>query len=1037
MEIQRSVGPIMGTELEKSLSATTAATTEDQQARSKGNSPRLRWKAAAVAVLIAFLTTQRLQGPWPKFGDRADESIVGGACQEWWDRSNASFGEAIGGEGVRPRNPAGAENFECQTQRQAKGGKLAEAHQQEGARLQGMATRHQEHPAGGKPKTYRNHGQAQEGFGEGRRGHCPSWRSQCGRGNGLWRGHFGRRVEGQEALFECTRQQDGRVQTADAKHADEVLPAGISKPAALSSDVRSLGQGQCSDWGDNVTSHEILTIDELPLQGHPGQYEALQAERQESQSGPICDSGRQRLEGGDKEFPGRGDALHIGGGNSRSGRNGREKLGALGVMTDYFQGAVAIDGSATFEGNVIHRYASGQTSSLVSAPHQAEGHPDDNLSSDVPWWCTGSCDFNSRQPLHLEFSHVFYQFYFATTGFFVFRGAPSFRDLPDAFRMLLILAIFLAGWSLILVAHYFPWQTQRVWILLTIRKRRYFVEGLPFFNDEGALTLRRCTRFKRNLQAALRWRWRLTWAFLCLLVFPTEAMQNLQNAQLPLDIFTPPDLDNSAAASNGPGSDYNPFKDIVVHRLDRVPDYFRMPTALPPWRTRSFIGRQLGLEKKEHHWENFNVYQVQPHPNGVRSLTELHYLLELPNDKLPSESMILVEKRQLTPAVFIQRFAWRVQTSLSRTEFLDEIGSTHECGRNYAECLVFLLGELWPENDVSLRVLPNGALLKVIYSLEDELEHESPSQSSCHNGVDQSGSLADTVDYSDDNSLMQRSVHEFAQRNAEDAVFRLLSGRLAFRHLPHGYGYTISLWATHERNTPQTIETRVWLDANIQSWEERSVYAIGVSIPGIRERHPRWLFYVATPSPFTERISNNNVQLLCIPESYQDVVTLLLVDIFNPHQLRRVAIALTEPTSVLTLATILVHARVEELESFSFQLSWSTRDGDLILHDHDIIRFPFGAYVRLSRIARPRNDDACTLLQTSLSLSSASSALRLQKSGGLLHFHNRSTSTRSSEVRSDAPATNMPVILWSHSLPMSRMDLKQQTSILLQTLSCG
>ena len=595
------MGPILGTELEKSLSAKTAATTEDQQAGFKGNPPRVRWKTAAIAIFIACIAAQGFQGFRPELGDRSDESLVGGASQEWRNRSSTSFGEATCSERIRPRTSAGTESSECQTQGQAESGELAEAHQQEGARLQGMETRHQEYPSGGEPKTCRSHGQAQEGPREGRRRHRSSWGSKCGRGDDLGGRHFGRRGEGQEILFEGIRPQDGRFPTDDAKYGGQVLSAAISKSTAISTDVCTFGQGECNRGRDHVTSHDILAIDNFSLQGHPGQHEAFQTERQESQGGPIFDPGCWRLEGGDEGAFGADDAPQTGGGSSRSGsRYGGEKPRAFGIVTGCTQEIDAIDESANFEGNVFHRGVSRQASSIVSALHQAEGHPDDSLSFDLPWWCTGSCDFNSRQPLRLEIVDAFYQLYFVTAGFFVFRGAPSFNDLPDTCRMLLILALFLAGWSLLLVAHYFPWQTQSNWILLKIRKRRYFVEGLPFFNGEGSLTLRRCTRFKRSLQAALKWRWRLTWAFLCLLVFPTEAMQNLQNAQLPIDIFTPPDMGSSAASSSVPGNDYNPFKDIVVHRLDQVPDYFRMPTAFPSWRTRSFIGRQLGLEKKEH-----------------------------------------------------------------------------------------------------------------------------------------------------------------------------------------------------------------------------------------------------------------------------------------------------------------------------------------------------------------------------------------------------------------------------------------------------
>ena len=456
-----------------------------------------------------------------------------------------------------------------------------------------------------------------------------------------------------------------------------------------------------------------------------------------------------------------------------------------------------------------------------------------------------------------------------------------FHELPDLPKVILLLMTMLFGWSLILIAHYFPWRVHRDWYLLKIRKRRYFINGLEGKLSDGTTFSWRYTSFKRRMHASWCRRWRLCWGFLCLLTIPTEAMQNLQQSQVPIDVFTPPGWEHSTATPRSTAADYNPYKDVVVHRLDHLPEFFRMPTIQPPWRIRSFIGRHFGLEKNVHHWENFNVYQVQPHPNGVRTFTELHYLIELPNDRMLSESIVLVEKRELKPAVFVQRFAWRVKNAMTRSEFLDEVGSKHECGENYADCLVFLLGELWSDRDDSLRVLPNGALLKVIYSLEEE-ERASSSYGTCPSESsrqinEEDESQQETVDYSDDLSMMQRSVQEATQRNAEDAVFRLLSGRLALRHLPEGYGYMISLWATHERNAQQAIETRVWLDFTIRSWEERCVDAIDSNLPGLRERHPRWHFYVATPSPFTERITNNNVQLLCIPDDLHDVTTLLLV----------------------------------------------------------------------------------------------------------------------------------------------------------------
>ena len=373
---------------------------------------------------------------------------------------------------------------------------------------------------------------------------------------------------------------------------------------------------------------------------------------------------------------------------------------------------------------------------------------------------------------------------------------------------------------------------------------------------------------------------------------------------------------------------------------------------------------------------------------------------------------------------------------MARSEILDEIGSKHECGENYADCLVFLLGEMWSDKDTSIRVLPNGALLKVIYSLQEQdcdssSYGTSPSSAIQHENAESESQLG-TVDYNEESSLMQRMIQETAQRNAEDSVFRLLSGRLAFRHLPAGYGYTISLWAVHARNVPHNLETRVWLDATTPSWERTCVDAINSQAPGPHGIHPRWAFYVTTPSPFAERLPHNNVQLLCIPEAQQDPTALLLVDVFEAEQLRRVAIAMTEDTSVFTLATMLMNSRPEELSSFTFQLRWNTRDGELVLYDHDVIRFPLGAYVRLRRDARPRNDDGCSMLQTTFQTKKPTTAFRPYGHRGSYTDLGSNLSLWTLEGLHFAPTFTMLEILWVPSFPMCRRNRRHTPSFLSQ-----
>ena len=1037
MAFQWTMASILGPRLEESFSAEATATAKCQQTRRQDHTPRVRWKAASIAAVLAIVALQGSSRLQPRFGDCAAESVAGGIGQERWCRLRTPTDETACSPRKRARAKTGTESLECQAQGKKESGEFAKADCQKRTGFQRMETGHQEHSARRGTEACRDGGQTQEGPREGRRGNQQGRGCQCRRRNGLCRRHLGRRSPRQEAFLGSPRSQDGRVKEDAKEHGGKMLAAGIEQPAAVRSDVCAFSQSKCARPGDNVTSDAIFPYDQFALQGHPGQHAAIQAQGQEGKSGSICIAGHWGFEGDLEEWLGTNGTNDTGTTGARSSRCGYSRSRALGTVKCSERFNRVNSDSVGCGGLHYIQSVSWQTSSRMSANHHAVGQPDANLSMDFPWWCTGSCDFNNRQPLHWEILDAFYQLYFATAGFLSSLSALRFHDLPDGIQMIAILAMFLTGWSLILIALYFPWQDRQDWLLLKIRKRRHFVRGFSFVNAYGKKTLWRLTSMRKGLHTSLKWRWRLTWCFLGMLIFPTEAMQNMQSLQSPLDVFTPPAWDSAAASSSATGGDFNPFKDVVVHRLDQVPDYLRMPTSQPPWRVRSFIGRQLGLEKKEHYWENFNIFPVQPHPNGQRTLTELHYLLELPNDKMPSESILLVEKRQFKPAIYIQRFAWRLQTSIRRNEVLDEIGSKFECGENYADCLVFLLGELWPETDTSLRVVPNGALLKVIYSLEQELEQESSSYGSCPSEslqphVDDPGSGAETIDYSDDSCLMQRSIQQVAQRNAEDHVFRLLSGRLAVRHLPEGYGYTVSLWAARENNVPQTLETRVWLDPRAPSWESNCVQAIEAHIPGLQGRHARWLYYVAIPSPFTERIPGNNMQLLCTPETLQEVSALLLIDIFEAQNLRRVAIALVDATSVFSLARILIDARVEELHRVSFQLSWHTREGNLILLDHDIIRFPLGAYVRLSRVARPRNDDECTLLQKTPSNLKLSTAFRPYGHRDVTQSYDDSFPLSLSEGQPFAPATSLTVILWSYFCSTCRRPLTQETSFLVR-----
>ena len=609
------------------------------------------------------------------------------------------------------------------------------------------------------------------------------------------------------------------------------------------------------------------------------------------------------------------------------------------------------------------------TCNLEDGWHHLEGRGDCTMSLSKVEGCTVR-KWLDRFYLQLQSSFIrndcFVKKFLNNPRVFVLE---KFHNLHVLLQFLIVLLLMTCGWSLILLATYHSYFANALWTRVFIRKRRHFVNKTWYSKIEMPEQLKgKVLPWRKK-----RRRWHCLAPAIFLTIVPTlEAMQANERTQQPVDVFTPQEWQNPPDASN----DFfrqGTYRDITVHQLDSLSTSFKMPTNLPLWRLRSAIGQHRRLHLRQDHWDNFMVYQVQPQPSTAKNPLDLHFVIELPNDRLPSESLIVIERKEIRPTFSSQLDVWRVKNALSRDELIHEIGVTHECGEQRDKCLIFVLGDLWHPQQDYIRMLPNGALVKVMYSLEEnegDCRSNSGDTSSSQASFDRRRFVRPSLDDSEseeDYSLMQLPDDARSWTRArDDMIFRLLSGRRHLLRLPDAGGFGVALWALDGHPTTQGEILRVWLDPTSTSWEELCLETLYSQTSAAREGRTLWSFHLPTPRPPPLSMSSRSINLICVTTNGDQEGKALLVDIFNPTWTRRVAVSFIETETVFMLAARILGANFQHLEVYVFQAVWQSGDGDLVLHDHDALTLPCGAYIELSR--HERNDDHCSLLQATTDL---------------------------------------------------------------------
>ena len=615
-----------------------------------------------------------------------------------------------------------------------------------------------------------------------------------------------------------------------------------------------------------------------------------------------------------------------------------------------------------------------------SSLHQHGGKVDANTSWSASWGCTVWGLFDCLLPRHptlLSFSVGDFRFVkltpqvlYSLVGFV----SEKYHHFPLLLKFATILVLMTIGWSLILFALYHPYFANVFWKGFKVKKRRYTFNRTWYVNAMSP----EISNGRRLPWRKSRTKWKLCAPFLYLTVIPSlNAMQlNEQTQQpAPFDVFTPQAWSDSMEQT--PQSNMEPYREIFVHQLDVSSSSFRMSTLVPLWTIREAIGLHRGLHRRQDHWNNFNIYQVQPQPSSAANPLDLHYVMEMPNDRLPCESLILVEKKEIRPSFNSQVSVWRVKNAIARDELIHEVGSEHECGERLDKCLLFVLGDLWHPQHTYIRVVPNGALVKVMYSLDDQDDDCSGSSSDSHSSRRVSNGEAPstrpssdtTSPFEDDLSLMQRPSSTLAptrnlERHLSDGVFRLLEGRRSLLGITEDRAFGVHLWALRRTPSMSSEIARAWLEPTLGSWERRCTEVSDAERGVLREDSGVWNFFLATPTPPALTFRSPNINLLCLDADVTTGTRALLVDVFHQTWTRRVAVTFFETDSVFMLAVRVLDATFQQLDDFIFQICWSTGDGDIILHDHDSLTLPSGAYVELSRHEREEIEH-CSFLQTS------------------------------------------------------------------------
>ena len=509
-------------------------------------------------------------------------------------------------------------------------------------------------------------------------------------------------------------------------------------------------------------------------------------------------------------------------------------------------------------------------------------------------------------------------------------------------------------------------------------------------------------------------------------------MNSEMNVHQPFDAFTPRAWEPETSEQSWEHPE--PHREISVHQLDMISTSFRMSTLVPLWTLREAIGHHRGLHQRQDHWNNFNIYQVQPQPSMAANPLDLHFLLEMPNDRLPSESLILVEKKEIRPRFNSQIAVWRVRNAMARNEIVHEVGAEHECGHNLDKCLVFVLGELWHPQHQDIRMVPNGALVKILYSLDEDEECSSSGRDSTNSrrssripSVSKPTSSASSATSDESHSLMQTSsVQSHMERSLEDHVFRLLDGRRRLLQIPEDRAFGVHLWALARTSSITPKIFRAWLEPSSPSWERQCTDVLAFEFAALREGTGRWSFVLASPNPPALAYGRQTPNLLCIDSDVGSEARALLVDVFLPTWIRRVAMTFRLSDTVLTVATRLLGIEPQQLDESIFQIVWPTGDGDIVLHDHDYIALPSGAYVELSRHPRGTSED-CTLIQTRIQRTpSMTSDLAFGPYGQLdrrVSFH--------LDKEGQTPATDLsPTFLWRPIRTIERLLGEHQSQFL-------
>ena len=386
----------------------------------------------------------------------------------------------------------------------------------------------------------------------------------------------------------------------------------------------------------------------------------------------------------------------------------------------------------------------------------------------------------------------------------------------------------------------------------------------------------------------------------------------------------------------------------IVHSMTRTAVTIGLDSTYQNLQLREDVQGALHFKPDSNLAKNFNLYQVQPHPQVCTQSFCVHFLLERPGDRNMHHSMTLVDIDAQQLQLGGTTAPWILPTKIYRNELLWEIGIYEECNKPQAiKCLLSISGVPWLPKENEMRVLPNGGLIEIRLLLmeTDQCEADHLSETSSDFECSEEDQIA---------FMQTMTIEQGLERRVKDPIYRMLIDTINRRHTHRETGQIVSLWGLLRGDRVQEKETRIWIDRSQPSWTTSCIHAMAETENlRLTEDSASYDFFLASPQPPEREYTVNNFYVLMVYKKIETDTVILADFHYNGLYVRRAVNYEAEDTVEAITSR---YFRTDK----DFVLAWDTPDGEITFESHEVPRLPNGASVDIYQKRRSCPEDERT-----------------------------------------------------------------------------